>query len=264
MFPIAWAAVPSETKATWKWFIEYLREDLNIGRGKDWTFVLDRQKGLMPALYETLLDVKHRRCARHIYAIWRRSHGGLELQRQFWKCCKSASKKEFELNLEMLKKTFFYNFIPSKVEEEACMAGTGTWQVQRTLLELRDVFPPPMVDPANPWQIRKVLTHYEAIAGKLVVPFADAFDHVFRYWGLCMVNQVVMGQKSNVVLWDVTDQNSPKRYGGWFEVLPGDDYILACMDLFKERGMAVEDEVGLYWDFKSSAFHFKLLHKIVK
>ncbi|CAH9077220.1 unnamed protein product [Cuscuta epithymum] len=57
----------------------------------------------MPALYETFPDVEHRRCARHIYAIWRRGHPGIELQRAFWKCCKSASKREFEANLECLK-----------------------------------------------------------------------------------------------------------------------------------------------------------------
>ncbi|CAH9085308.1 unnamed protein product [Cuscuta epithymum] len=103
MFPIAWAVVGSETKATWKWFLENLRDDLQIGRGAGWAFVSDQQKGLMPALYETLPEVEHRRCARHIYAIWRRSHPGIELQRQFWKCCKAASKREFEQNLEGLK-----------------------------------------------------------------------------------------------------------------------------------------------------------------
>ncbi|CAH9133858.1 unnamed protein product [Cuscuta epithymum] len=103
MFPIAWAVVASETKATWKWFLENLRDDLNIGRGNGWAFVSDQQKGLLPALYETLPEVEHRRCARHLYAIWRRAHPGLELQRQFWKCCKSASKREFDQNLEVLK-----------------------------------------------------------------------------------------------------------------------------------------------------------------
>ncbi|CAH9089809.1 unnamed protein product [Cuscuta europaea] len=103
MFPIAWAVVGSESKATWKWFLENLRDDLAIGRGNGWAFVSDQQKGLMPALYETLPEVEHRRCARHIYAIWRRTHPSIELQRQFWVCCKFASKREFERNLEVLK-----------------------------------------------------------------------------------------------------------------------------------------------------------------
>ncbi|CAH9085962.1 unnamed protein product [Cuscuta europaea] len=102
MFPIAWAVVRSETKATWKWFLENLRDDLQIGRA-GWAFVSDQQKGLMPALYETLPEVEHRRCVSHIYAIWRRTHPGLELQRQFWKCWKATSKREFEQNPEGLK-----------------------------------------------------------------------------------------------------------------------------------------------------------------
>ncbi|CAH9057829.1 unnamed protein product [Cuscuta europaea] len=44
MFPIAWAIVGSETKATWKWFLEILRDNLGIDRGKGWAFVSDQQK----------------------------------------------------------------------------------------------------------------------------------------------------------------------------------------------------------------------------
>nr|GMD76530.1 hypothetical protein A4A49_59639 [Ipomoea batatas] len=162
---------------------------------------------------------------------------------------------------KMIKKTFFYNFIPSKAEEDACKATNSPWQVSRVLVEARDVVPPAAPDPANPWQIRKALSHYEVITGKLVAPFAEAFEHVFRYWTLCMANQTVLGQKTNVIVWDVTDQNNPKRYGAAFEILPSDDYTLACMDLFKDRSMGIEDEIGLYWDYKGSTFQFKLLRK---
>ncbi|VFQ65096.1 unnamed protein product [Cuscuta campestris] len=164
----------------------------------------------------------------------------------------------------MMKKTFFYNFFPTKSEEEASPKAAG--QVSRVLVEARDVLPPPAADPANPWQIRKTLTQYEVITGMLVAPFAETMEHVFRYWGLCTATRVVLGQKTAVEVWDVTaaaEQNCPpKRYAGCcFEVLPSDDYVLACMDLFKDRNLAPEDEVGLYWDFNCSVFRFKLLRK---
>ncbi|CAH9085898.1 unnamed protein product [Cuscuta europaea] len=42
MFLIAWAVVGSESKATWKWFLENLKDDLNIGTGEGWAFVSDQ------------------------------------------------------------------------------------------------------------------------------------------------------------------------------------------------------------------------------
>ncbi|CAH9069795.1 unnamed protein product [Cuscuta europaea] len=47
--------VDSETKATWKWILTIIRDDLGIGRGKEWAFVSDQEEGLM--------------FARHIYVI---------------------------------------------------------------------------------------------------------------------------------------------------------------------------------------------------
>ena len=46
MFPLAWGIVTVENKDNWMWFIERLQMDLNIGRGRGWTFVSDQQKVL--------------------------------------------------------------------------------------------------------------------------------------------------------------------------------------------------------------------------
>ncbi|CAK9145684.1 unnamed protein product [Ilex paraguariensis] len=161
-----------------------------------------------------------------------------------------------------MKKVFYYNYIPNKAEEEACKVSNTPWQVTRVLEEIRDIYPPPVIDYQNPWQIKKTLTHYEAATGKLVVSFVDAFEHVFRYWTLCMANHVVLGHKVTVIVWDVTEQNNPKRYRNdsvFFEMLPNDDYILACMDVFKDQCLNVDDEIGVFWDPRASTFQFKLL-----
>ena len=46
MFPIAFAVVESEGKATWTWFLKWLQIDLSIENGYHWTFITDKQKGL--------------------------------------------------------------------------------------------------------------------------------------------------------------------------------------------------------------------------
>ncbi|KAL2459354.1 Uncharacterized protein Fot_55043 [Forsythia ovata] len=130
--------------------------------------------------------------------------------------------------------------------------------------EIKDVYPPPVLDYQSPWQIKKILTHYEVNTGKIRVSFFDMFEHVFRYWNLCMANNVVLGHKVNVILWDVTDNHNPKRYRNesvYVEMLPNDDYILACMELFKDLSLNIDDEIGLYWDPRASTFQFKLLCK---
>ena len=44
MFPVAWAVVEIENKNTWKWFIEQLREDLELGDGTNVVIITDMQK----------------------------------------------------------------------------------------------------------------------------------------------------------------------------------------------------------------------------
>ncbi|CAN1848536.1 hypothetical protein LINPERHAP1_LOCUS38971, partial [Linum perenne] len=47
MFPIAWAIVDKECTETWEWFMALLAEDLEISPVDHWTFMSDRQKGLI-------------------------------------------------------------------------------------------------------------------------------------------------------------------------------------------------------------------------
>ncbi|KAK4405450.1 hypothetical protein Sango_0551500 [Sesamum angolense] len=164
-----------------------------------------------------------------------------------------------------MKKAFYHSFIPAKAEEQGVHnATTNQYQITRALIEIRDIYPPPS---QSPWQIKKLLTHQEVVAGKLIVSFSDMFEHVFRYWNIYMANHVILGHKVNVVLWDVTDQkinNKPKRYrneGFYVEMLPNDDYVLVCVELFKDRRLSVDDEIGLCWDPRASIFQFNLLCK---
>lgn len=44
MFPISWVVVEGENRDSWEWFLNLLREDLQLDDGDGWTFISDQQK----------------------------------------------------------------------------------------------------------------------------------------------------------------------------------------------------------------------------
>ncbi|KAL3337757.1 hypothetical protein AABB24_030071, partial [Solanum stoloniferum] len=111
-----------------------------------------------------------------------------------------------------LKKTFFYNFFPSKEEEEACKLKNTPYVVTQELIEIRDIYPPPKIDLENPWQIKIKITSYEVEAGALLIPYIETFEYILRYWTLDMAKILVNGCRVCVQVWDVTTDNAPKKY----------------------------------------------------
>ncbi|KAL0366445.1 UNVERIFIED_CONTAM: hypothetical protein Sradi_3534600 [Sesamum radiatum] len=167
--------------------------------------------------------------------------------------------------LHSTKKTFYYNFFPSKAEDDSLQARKGpvgsASGMGRVLIEMRDIYPHPVLDPDNPWLLRKTLNHYEIAFGKLVLSSNDTFDHVIRYWSLGMANYVALGQKVSVTLWDVTEEKKPRKYRNndvYLHMMANDDCVISCMELVKDRKLKVDDEIGMYWDSKEADFKFKL------
>lgn len=68
IYPLAMAVVEIENKDTWGWFMTELCND--IGRVEDmgWTFISDRQKGLVETFEESFPIADHRYCLRHMYS----------------------------------------------------------------------------------------------------------------------------------------------------------------------------------------------------
>ncbi|XP_060171523.1 uncharacterized protein LOC132602769 [Lycium barbarum] len=58
-YPIAWAVVDKETKATWLWFLELLEKSLNLNNGEGITLISDMQKGLIEAIQQALPAALH-------------------------------------------------------------------------------------------------------------------------------------------------------------------------------------------------------------
>jgi hypothetical protein len=148
-----------------------------------------------------------------------------------------------------MKKTFFYNFFPTKEEELACLANNTPHKVTRVLVEIRDVYPPPVINCHDPWVIKKKLTMFEVASGQIVISFHDTFEYIFRYWSFNAANNVVLGNKVPVFLGDLSNPMNPEKfYKGtnvYFEMLRNDDYVLACKDMFQDLCLGIDDEIGL-------------------
>ncbi|CAI9302964.1 unnamed protein product [Lactuca saligna] len=62
IYPLAYAIVETENKSSWVWFLQCLGEDLDLGSNSNFTFITDRQKGLIPAIAQLFPCAEHR-CA---------------------------------------------------------------------------------------------------------------------------------------------------------------------------------------------------------
>ncbi|KAL3519905.1 hypothetical protein ACH5RR_018054 [Cinchona calisaya] len=87
-----------------RWFLNELRTDIGIDDGVGWTFILDRQKGLVSALEEKVSGAENRYCPRHLYQNFNQKFKGKELKDLFWKAASSTNPQDFNRTMEELEK----------------------------------------------------------------------------------------------------------------------------------------------------------------
>ncbi|KAL0458059.1 UNVERIFIED_CONTAM: hypothetical protein Slati_0433100 [Sesamum latifolium] len=62
LYPLAYAIVSGETRESWQWFLELLKGDLNVVRDDTYTFISDKQKGLIPTFESVFPGATNRFC----------------------------------------------------------------------------------------------------------------------------------------------------------------------------------------------------------
>ncbi|KAL0419922.1 UNVERIFIED_CONTAM: hypothetical protein Sradi_1405700 [Sesamum radiatum] len=103
MFPIAMAVVQTENRDTWGWFLGELLDDIGgVGTGK-WSFISDRQKGLVEALKDLVPESEHRFCLRHMYENFKVKFKSVELKEYFWKAASTANRREFDFFMKKIE-----------------------------------------------------------------------------------------------------------------------------------------------------------------
>ncbi|MFS7970689.1 putative transcription factor interactor and regulator CCHC(Zn) family [Helianthus anomalus] len=86
LYPLAYAIAEAENKDSWTWFLECLKDDLALQNNSRFTFISDRQKGLIPALEKVFPAAEHRFCLRHIHQNMKLKWRGKGFKDCLWAC----------------------------------------------------------------------------------------------------------------------------------------------------------------------------------
>ncbi|GJV43621.1 FAR1-related sequence 10 [Tanacetum coccineum] len=100
IYPVAYGIVESENQYSWTWFLKCLGDDFDLYSNSNFTFITDRQKGLLPALEKLFPHAEHRYCVRHIYENMNLTWKGSEYKEMLWKCASSTTTVMFEKNMQ--------------------------------------------------------------------------------------------------------------------------------------------------------------------
>ncbi|KAH7866355.1 hypothetical protein Vadar_019290 [Vaccinium darrowii] len=100
---VAYAVVEKEKKKTWMWFLELLGEDLKIENSFRFTFMSDKQKGLIDSVSTLFPNASHRFCVRHLYNNFKGEFKGLVMKDILWKAAKATIMPHFTTAMEEMK-----------------------------------------------------------------------------------------------------------------------------------------------------------------
>ncbi|XP_024014259.1 uncharacterized protein LOC112088205 [Eutrema salsugineum] len=104
IYPFAWAIVQVENTDSWVWFIQHLKQNLDLGNGFGFTLISDRQKGLLNAVTQELPLIEHRMCARHIYGNMKKAFPKKSrMKGLFWKVVESFNEADYKVNLKNME-----------------------------------------------------------------------------------------------------------------------------------------------------------------
>nr|KAJ0194401.1 hypothetical protein LSAT_V11C800437320 [Lactuca sativa] len=104
IYPVAYAIIETENINSWTWFLEHLGDDLDLNSSSNFTFISDRQKGILAAIEKLFPSAKQRFCLRHVYDNMKLKHKGDELREAVWCCGKVYNIPKFNRAMEKLKK----------------------------------------------------------------------------------------------------------------------------------------------------------------
>ncbi|XP_076960810.1 uncharacterized protein LOC143637264 [Bidens hawaiensis] len=104
LYPIAFAIVEAECTDSWKWFLDLLGDDLDWPHDANFTFINDRQKGLIQAVKSVFPRAEHRFCCKHIHENLRQTWRGDLYKGLFYRATSATSVPYFNMEMEEIKK----------------------------------------------------------------------------------------------------------------------------------------------------------------
>ncbi|XP_028111134.1 uncharacterized protein LOC114309561 [Camellia sinensis] len=98
------ALVEIECKASWSWFLEELMSDIGSVKEIGWTFISNKQMGLVETFAELYPTVNHKYCLRHMYSNFKTKYSGCVLIDLFWKATSTGNVHEFNYWMKKIEK----------------------------------------------------------------------------------------------------------------------------------------------------------------
>ncbi|XP_022007853.1 uncharacterized protein LOC110907135 [Helianthus annuus] len=105
IYPVCYALGEAATTQTWKWFLQLLRDDLGCTADSCFTFISDRQKGLIPAMLAVFPNGEHRFCLRRIHENMKSKSRGDLYKNLLWSAGRKTSIPYFNKAMEEIKTT---------------------------------------------------------------------------------------------------------------------------------------------------------------
>ncbi|GJX40501.1 FAR1-related sequence 10, partial [Tanacetum coccineum] len=103
IYLVAYGIVESENQYSWTWFLTCLGNDFDLYTNSNFTFITDKQKGLVPTIAKLFPAAKHRFCVRHINENINITWKGGDYKEMLWKCATSITVVRFEKNMVELR-----------------------------------------------------------------------------------------------------------------------------------------------------------------
>lgn len=103
MFPLAFAVVEIECRESWSWFLELLMNAFGSADLGTYSFISDRQKGLVESFQILMPSTEHRFCVRHLYANFKLKFKDQALKNLMWSAARSYLEDGFNQKMNEIK-----------------------------------------------------------------------------------------------------------------------------------------------------------------
>ncbi|GKA06173.1 heat stress transcription factor B-4-like protein [Tanacetum coccineum] len=103
IYPLAYALIEAESKSSWCWFLQCLGDDIDLHPNSNFTFISDRQKGIIPAIKTVYPSAEHRYCLRHIHENMKQGWCGQAYKDLLWRAASATNVRDFEKCMLELK-----------------------------------------------------------------------------------------------------------------------------------------------------------------
>ncbi|KAH6794932.1 hypothetical protein C2S52_005409 [Perilla frutescens var. hirtella] len=110
-YPLAYAIVDVENKDSWEWFLQHLKDDLMTESEHTYTFMSDKQKGLILAFEKILPTVENRFCVRHLHGNMKRAgFKGEHFRKLLWKVANATTVSAFNSVMGEIEQDISHHF----------------------------------------------------------------------------------------------------------------------------------------------------------